>query len=179
MWGIHTLGMLAACAGERSDPTAHGASRQTPAPISTVRCRTCFDRVEPAFTLKEHMELDTPVELLDALLFVMSVMLEQLIFRAAARLLTLASVTVTLTLEGGAAHSRTIRPALPTDNKRFLIKLLHLDLEAHPPQAARAVLCVDTHCGAGSRSPPRVLPRASKIAWPHRRTRGPCAAIAP
>ena len=82
------------------------------------------------------MELDSPVEILDSLLFVISVMLDQLILRAADRVLAIASVTVTLTLEGGATHMRTVRPALPSNDKQLWIKLLHLDLEAHPPQAA-------------------------------------------
>ncbi len=51
-------------------------------------------------------------------------------------MLALASVTITLTLEGGATHTRTVRPALPTNDKQLWLKLLHLDLEAHPPQAA-------------------------------------------
>ena len=47
---------------------------------------------------------------------------------------------MTLTLEGGRTHSRTVRPALPTNDRQLWIKLLHLDLEAHPPQAARQFL---------------------------------------
>ncbi len=126
-----------------------------------------FQPVEPDFTLEEGMELDTPVELLDALLFVMNVMLEQLIFRAATRILTLASVTVTLMLKGGATHSRTVRPAVPSDDKRFLIKLPHLDLDAHPPQAAILALRLTAEPGSTSKvqlglfSPQ--LPEASRL----------------
>src|SRR5262249_15763337 len=61
---------------------------------------------------------------------------EQLIFRATARILALASVTIALKLEGGGTHSRTVRPAKPTNDKQFWIKLLNLDLGAHPPSAA-------------------------------------------
>jgi protein ImuB len=50
--------------------------------------------------------------------------------------LALAAVTLTLTLERGTPHTRTVRPALPTNDRQLWIKLLHLDLEAHPPQAA-------------------------------------------
>jgi protein ImuB len=50
--------------------------------------------------------------------------------------LALASVTVTLTLEGGSTHTRTVRPALPGNDRRLWLKLLHLDLQAHPPAAA-------------------------------------------
>src|ERR1700679_1775719 len=97
------------------------------------------------------MELDTPVEELERLLFVVNVMLEQLTLRATARVLALASVTITLTLEGGATHVRTVRPALPTNDRQLWIKLLHLDLEAHPPQAAILVISVDAEPGCTSK----------------------------
>jgi protein ImuB len=134
-WGIHTLGMLAALP-EKELIARMGQAGKRIRQLARGEVPHLFQPVEPAFTLEERMELDAPVELLDALLFVVNVMLEQLIFRAAARVLMLASVTITLTLEGSATHSRTVRPAVPTDDKRFLVKLLHLDLEAHPPQAA-------------------------------------------
>ncbi len=47
------------------------------------------------------MELDSPVELLDSLLFILGVMLDQLIVRAQSRILALASITLHLDLEGG------------------------------------------------------------------------------
>jgi protein ImuB len=94
------------------------------------------------------MELDSPVELLESLLFVAGVMLDQLILRAKARILALASVTITLTLEGGGTHTRTVRPGLPSTDKQLWIKLLHLDLEAHYPEAA--VLAVSLNAEPGS-----------------------------
>jgi protein ImuB len=89
---------------------------------------------------------------LDALLFVVNLMLDQLIRRATARVLALAAVSITLTLEGGAIHSRTIRPVLPTTDRLFLLKLLHLDLEAHPPQAAILCVALDAEPGAASKA---------------------------
>ena len=86
--------------------------------------------------LSETIELDAPVELLDSLLFVVSAMLDQLIQRAQARILALAAVTVTLSLDGDAMHARIVRPALPSNDKQLWIKLFHVDLEAHPPNAA-------------------------------------------
>ena len=146
-WGIHTLGMLAALP-EKELIARMGQAGKRLRQLARGEVPHLFQPVEPVFTLEEHMELDTPVELLDALLFVVNVMLEQLIFRAAARVLMLASVTITLTLEGSATHSRTVRPAVPTDDKRFLIKLLHLDLEAHPPQAAILALTLTAEPGS-------------------------------
>jgi protein ImuB len=63
-------------------------------------------------------------------------MIECLVARAASRALALASLTVRMELAGGAVHRATIRPALPSTNRGFLLKLLQLELAAHPPQAA-------------------------------------------
>ncbi|MEO6911144.1 MAG: DNA polymerase Y family protein, partial [Edaphobacter sp.] len=110
-----------------------------------------FQPLEPAFTLEERIELDSPVDLLEALLFVVNVMLEQLILRAKARMLALASVSIILKLEGGTTHTRTVRPALPTNDRPLWIKLLHLDLEAHPPQASILALSLMAEPGHTSK----------------------------
>ena len=136
LWGIHTLGMLAALPetelisrmGQEGKRLRQLARGEMPASFSA-------DGSQPS-SLEEQMELDAPVELLDSLLFVVGIMLDQLILRAKARILALASVTITLKLDGSGSHARTVRPALPTTDKQLWIKLLHLDLEAHPPQAA-------------------------------------------
>ena len=78
-------------------------------------------------------------------------MLEQLILRATTRVLALASVTVALSLEGGVSHTRTVRPALPSSDRQLWIKLLHLDLEAHPPQAAILALTLTADPGSTSK----------------------------
>ena len=39
-------------------------------------------------------------------------------------------------LEGEATHHGAIRPALPTTDRKFLLKLLQLEIGAHPPPAA-------------------------------------------
>jgi protein ImuB len=82
------------------------------------------------------MELDAPVELLESLLFVVGVMLEQLVLRAMARVMALATVTVELTLEGGGTHMRSVRPAVPSNERAMWLKLIYLDMEAHAPGAA-------------------------------------------
>src|SRR5258705_1045540 len=110
-----------------------------------------FQPVEAAFLIEEKMELDSPVELLDSLLFVVGVMLDQLILRSKARIFALASVTIALTWDGGGTHTRTVGPALPTTDKQLWIKLLHLDLEAHPPQAAILALTLTAEPGSTSK----------------------------
>jgi protein ImuB len=147
LWGIRTLGVLAALP-ERELISRLGQTGKRLLQMARGEMPHLFQPVEPVFALTERMELDSPVEILDALLFVVNLMLDQLIRRAMARVLALASVTVTLELEGGAAHSRTVRPALPSNDRQLWLKLLHLDLEAHPPQAAILVVALDAEPGS-------------------------------
>jgi protein ImuB len=111
--------------------------------------------------------LDFPLESLDSLMFGIAVMLDQMIVRAKARLVALAEVTVTLELEGGETHMRKVRPAQPGNEKQFWIRLLHLDLQAHPPQAAVLAVSLLAEPGSTSKiqlglfSPP--LPEPSRL----------------
>lgn len=149
LWGIRTLGMLAALP-EQELISRLGQSGQRLRLLARGEAPHLFQPVKPAFTLRERMELDSPVEVLDALMFVANLMLEQLILRATARVLALASVSIALALEGGATHTRTVRPALPTNDRQLWLKLLHLDLEAHPPQAAVLAVALDAEPGSSS-----------------------------
>lgn len=150
LWGIHTLGMLAALP-ENALIARMGQEGKRLRQLACGEMAHLFHPVETAFSLEERMELDTPVELLDSLLFVVGVMLEQLIVRATAQILALASVTIMLFLEGGISHTRTVRPALPTNARQLWIKLLHLDLEAHPPRAAILSLTLMAEPGSASK----------------------------
>jgi protein ImuB len=150
LWGIHTLGMLAALP-EKELIARMGQESKRLQQLARGERPHLFQPVEATFLLEEKMELDSPVELLDSLLFVVGVMLDQLILRAKARIFALASVTIVLTLDGGGTHSRTVRPALATTDKQLWIKLLHLDLEAHPPQAAILALTLTAEPGSTSK----------------------------
>jgi len=150
LWGIRTLGMLAELP-EKALIARMGQEGKRLRQLARGEMPHLFLPVEPAFTLEERMELDTPVELLDSLLFVLGVMLEQLSLRATARIVALASVTIMLYLEGGTSHTRTVRPALPTNDRQLWIKLIHLDLEAHPPQAPILSLALAAQLGSTSK----------------------------
>ncbi len=150
LWGIHTLGMLADLP-EKALISRMGQEGKRVRQLARGEMPHLFLPVEPNFTLEERMELDTPVELLDSLLFVLGVMLDQLIVRATARILALASVILTLSLEGGATHTRSVRPAVPSNDRELWIKLLHLDLEAHPPHAAILALTLTAVPGSTSK----------------------------
>jgi protein ImuB len=150
LWGIRTLGALADLP-EKALIARMGQEGKRLRELARGERPHLFLPIEPDFTLEERIELDTPVELLDSLLFVVGVMLEQLILRATARILALASVTITLSLEGGLSHTRTVRPALPTNDRQLWIKLIHLDLEANPPQAPILALTLAAEPGDTSK----------------------------
>jgi protein ImuB len=150
LWGISTLEMLATLP-EKEMIARMGQEGKRLGQLARGELPHLFQPVGPAFALEERMELDSPIEVLDSLLFVIAVLLDQLIVRANAQILALASVTVTLALEGETAHTRTVRPALPTNDKQLWIKLLHLDLEAHPPQAAILSLTLAAEPGSTSK----------------------------
>lgn len=150
LWGIRNLGMLAALP-EKELVSRLGQAGKQLRQLARGEMPHMFQPVEPPFELTERMELDSPIEMLDALMFVVNVLLEPLTLRAAVRALALASVTITLTLDGGGAHTRTVRPALPTQDRQLWIKLLHLDLEAHPPPAPILVVTLDAEPGDTSK----------------------------
>lgn len=166
LWGIGTLGMLAALP-EKELISRLGQAGKRLHQMARGEMPHLFQPVVPAFTLQERMELESPVEVLDALMFVVNLMLEQLILRATARVLSLASVTITLALEGRATHTRTVRPALPTNDRQLWLKLLHLDLDVHPPQAS--ILAVELNAEPGSTGQVQLglfspqLPEASRL----------------
>jgi protein ImuB len=135
LWGIRTLGELAELP-EKELVARLGQEGRRLRQLARGELPHHFVPMEAEFRLEERMELDAPVELLESLLFVVGVMLEQLILRATARVLALASVCVVLNLEGGGAHVRTVRPALPSNERAMWLKLIHLDMEAHAPGAA-------------------------------------------
>jgi len=149
LWGIRTLGMLASLP-EKDLIARMGQEGKSLRQLALGKLPHLFLPVEPSSTLEEYLELDSPVEILDSLLFVVGVMLEQLIMRATSRMLALAALTIVLRLEGG-SHTRTVRPALPTNDRQFWIKLLHLDLEAHPPKAPIISLTLAAEPGSSSK----------------------------
>lgn len=149
LWGIHTVGMLAALP-EKELISRMGQDGKRLRQMACGKLPHLFQPIDAPFVLEERAELDSPLEDLESLLFGLSVMLDQLILRARARTVALASVTVTLCLDGGSSHSRTGRPAQPTDDKQLWLKLLHLDLQAHPPDAA--ILTVVLHAEPGNTS---------------------------
>lgn len=89
---------------------------------------------------EEHMDLESPVELLEPLLFVLNRLLEQLFARLRMHILSIGEIKVTLMLERKetqrkepSLHVRTLRFPRPARDSKLVLKLLRLNLEAHPP----------------------------------------------
>lgn len=138
-WGIRTCAELAALPeiaiverlgqeGRRWQRLAQGADLQ---PLIAKEFPTQFE---------ECMELESPVALLEPLLFILNRLLEQLCVRLRMHVLATNEVKITLTLQKKDSrnkeplfHIRTLRLPTPAKEGKFLLKLLQLDLEAHPP----------------------------------------------
>ena len=110
-----------------------------------------LEPIEAEFSLREFCAFETPVEDSGSLLFIGARIIDCLAARATARALALASLTVQMQLEGNQTYQRIIRPALPTVDRKFLLKLLQLEIAAHPPQAAVLTLMLTAQAGQSSK----------------------------
>jgi protein ImuB len=135
VWGIRDVAGLAALP-EKSLIARLGQDAKRLLQLANGRRTHLFQPIDIPFVLEEQVELDFPLDDLESLLFGLSTMLEQLIVRAKSRVFALASVTITLRLDGGGSHERKVNPRVPTNEKQLWLKLLHLDLEGHPPPAS-------------------------------------------
>jgi protein ImuB len=158
-WGVRNLRALAALPevalaerlgqeGLRLQKLARGQTRR---PLVVA---------EPPLLFEEAAELEYPVDALEPLAFLLNRMLEQLCARLAARALATNELTVRLELEastedlvigrsgdrvienpaqitGSPDHqmTRCLRLPVPMLDAKVFLKLLQLDLQAHPPQA--------------------------------------------
>ena len=149
-WGIRTLGELAALP-EVELVKRLGAAASDWRALAQGVARHTFQPIEPAFALKEFYDFETPVEQLDSLLFIGARMIDCLVARAVGRAMSLASLSVDMALEGGQVHHLAIHPAVPSVDRKFLLKLLHLEMGAHPPLAAVVSLTLAAEAGQSSK----------------------------
>jgi protein ImuB len=150
MWGIRTLGELAALPpvdliARLGQDALHWSN------LALGVHEHAFQPIEAAFSLREFCEFETPVEQVDSLLFMGARMIDSLAARASARAMSLASVAVDLALEGGRAHRLMLRPALPSIDCKFLLKLMQLEIAANPPPAAVVSLTLTAEAGQSAK----------------------------
>lgn len=133
-WGIRTLGQLAELptdalisrlgqAGRRLQQLARGEAPHLLAPEAE------------AFSLSESLELESPLDDLERLLFALSRLLTDILRKALEHAYAIRNLTAIFALDHARTHSVRVAPANPTQNGDALLRLLSLELEAHPPQS--------------------------------------------
>jgi protein ImuB len=144
-WGIRNLRALAALPqvslserlgqeGLRLQRLARGAALRTLVPV------------EEPMRFEEAIELEHSITLLEPLAFLLNRLLEQICARLGSRALSTQELRLTLELENFSARHpqskisnpqfvRTLRLPLPMLDAKVFLKLLQLDLNAHPPGA--------------------------------------------
>jgi protein ImuB len=132
LWGVRTVRDLAALP-QVELVVRLGQNGKRLLQLAKGECQHLMMPEEGGLTFEDAAEFDAPEELLDSLLFVVGPMLDQMLLRAQAHAYALASLTVTLALDGGGEHVRTIKPALPLAERSVWLKLIHLDIQSHPP----------------------------------------------
>ena len=89
--------------------------------------------LEDPLHFEDEIELDYPVELLEPLAFLLARLINGLATRLATRGLATDELRLRLKLETCGTHERTLRLPVPSLDTKAFLKLLQLDLEAHPP----------------------------------------------
>jgi protein ImuB len=91
--------------------------------------------VEELPRFEDALDLEYPVELIEPLAFLLARLIQGLAARLASRGLATDELRLRLKLENRATDERTLRLPAPSLDTVAFLKLLQLDLEAHPPQA--------------------------------------------
>ena len=134
-WGVRTFHDLAAL------PEVGIAERLGPGGVRLRKLAAgALERplrpYEDPLQFREEMELEYPVSLLEPLLFILARLLNDLCAHMNSRGCATTELRARLTLEGGGEYERALKVPVAMRNPRAFLKLLHLDLEAHPPQVA-------------------------------------------
>jgi protein ImuB len=86
----------------------------------------------------ERFETENPLTLLEPLMFLLGRLMQELCERLRSQSRATTQMRLHLDLVEGAqtSHERILQLPFPTHDSKVLLKLLQLDLEAHPPQGA-------------------------------------------
>ena len=133
-WGLRTFRDLAVLPpiGIAGRLGPEGVRLQT---LARGECARPLVPLEDPLEFREEMELDYPVELLEPLSFVLASLLGEICGRLAQRGLATNEVRLRLALEDRTEHERILRLPVPMCDPRTFLKLIQLDLGAHPPAA--------------------------------------------
>jgi len=138
-WGIYTIEQLAQLPeiGLAERFGAQGVYLQRLARNAIHRPLKIF---QPETTYEDRIQLDHPVSLLEPLLFLIARLLNDQCARLLSNAMAANEVTIRLELEEHKEHVRTLHLPVPMRESKSLLKLLQMDLEAHPPTAPTIAL---------------------------------------
>ena len=143
-WGVRDFGSLAALPAVALSQRL-GQEGLCLQKLAQGRAQRTLVPAEPPAKFEEVVELEDAIELLEPLAFVLNRMLEQICARLNSRALATNELRLTLELTGHedqsaeeqaarkAVHQRSFQFPVPMQNSRIFLKLLQLDLAAHPP----------------------------------------------
>jgi protein ImuB len=155
LWGIATLGALAAL--DTKDLSQRlgqqGVQLQKLARGQQIHP---FVADEEQIEFREHSELEYSVDLLDSLSFVLASLLERICAKLEEHSLATNEVHYEFVLdpprvagedleEDQLFYHRAIKLTNPTTDRRLLLRLMQLDLQAHPPGAAVLKVSLRAH----------------------------------
>jgi protein ImuB len=119
------------------------------------------------FVFEQTLELEYPVTELEPLSFVLSRLLREVFASLESRALAAIGIQLRLKLENQTEHARALRLPVPMRDTMTLLKLLQLELAAHPPAAP--ILAVSLHAEAAKPAPRRAdctrRPVRSRRSW--------------
>lgn len=150
-WGIRTFEELARL------PESDLAARLGQEAVSLRNlARGLVDRPliisPPQATYEDHVDIDHPLDLLEPLLFIMGRSLNMLCEKLEAHGMAANELAIVLDLDDKTQHARRLRLPFPMRKSKVFLKLLQMDLETHPPQAAVAGLSIIL-----TPAPPRIV----------------------
>ncbi len=135
LWGIRTFGEFAALPplGVIARLGEEGAHLQA---LACGRGHRQLNPLTDPLIFRAEEELETPVRLLEPLMFLFSRMLGELCERLRFHGRSTNELRLCLKLERSANHTATLRLPVPMLDSKVLLKLLELELNQHPPKAA-------------------------------------------
>ena len=138
-WGIYTLGDLAQLP-ENGIAERFGSQGVYLQRLARGAAGRPLKIDQPEIAYEDRIELDHPVSLLEPLLFLIARMLNEQCEKLQSHAMATNEILLTLELEDKTAHQRTLRLPVAMRQSKQLLKLLQMDLEAHPPQAPTVAL---------------------------------------
>ena len=134
LWGVRTFDDLARLplAGVAERLGQEGVRLQN---LAQGKSERPLNLIRPPVGFEQSLELEHPIEELEPLSFILSRLLNQLCANLLEHALATNELQLLFKLENKTEFERTITLPVPMRNSKNLLRLLLLDIEAHPPSA--------------------------------------------